>query len=347
MCAESMFKTFEEHDFAFRNSKGKVKEPPVFDEPPRIVDAHCHLSMLTDPAYALANGAYRGVAFIENITNPADDAREAYERIDDWVDNAQAYLDLAGNRAVLPTVRFACGLHPHDAKSWDEVHDELLAYLKDPRTSCIGEIGLDYHYDYSPRDVQRDIFARQLNLAQEMDLPVELHIREAHDDALEILRREGCPAAGTVLHCFNLDAQTLQPFLDLGCMITLGGPLTFKGSAQTRAAIVDVGPTLIMTETDAPFMAPEPLRGVECGSEMVAFTLRMLLDCFGYAGQERAEALVTPRASEVPEGTEPAPLVIPDFSEIHERYDEHAFCKQLYDNAIALLGRANPNAEEE
>ena len=110
----------------------------------------------------------------------------------------------------MPRVRIAVGCHPHNAKYYDDgLEADLRRMLKDPRVAALGEIGLDYHYDFSPRDDQREAFRRQLRLAKEAGLPVALHLREAHDEALAIMREEGFPEAGTLLHCFNLDWATL------------------------------------------------------------------------------------------------------------------------------------------
>lgn len=162
-------------------------------------------------------------------------ARDTYDGLGSWFDDAAALLEEWGMaQAIMPRVRFACGVHPHNAKYFDDARDELIALLARPETCCLGEVGLDYHYDFSPRDVQREVFAAQLQMAQEHGLPVSLHLREAHDDALAILRETGVPKAGCIVHCFNLDAQTLAPFLELGCYVAFGGPLTFKKSWETR-----------------------------------------------------------------------------------------------------------------
>ena len=105
-------------------------------------------------------------------------------------------------------VRIAAGVHPHNAKDWTpELKAALRERLRDRRVSAVGEIGLDYHYDLSPRDVQQDVFRAQIRLAKEAGLPIALHMREAHDDGFAILEEEGFPEAGTLLHCFNLDCS--------------------------------------------------------------------------------------------------------------------------------------------
>jgi TatD DNase family protein len=124
-----------------------------------------------------------------------------------------------------------------------------------------------------------------------MMLPVALHLREAHDDGLEILRSEGLPQAGTLLHCFNLDFKTLKPFLDLGCYVAFGGPLTFKKCDDVRDAARQTPIERIVTETDAPFMAPEPIRGIVCGPEHTVFTAARLADTFGLSGAAATDFL--------------------------------------------------------
>lgn len=342
----SSFKQFEERDTLFRTSKGKVKEPPVLPKGVRVADTHCHLGTLNDAPLALARCACRGVRFLECITDPTEeDVPRLYESLEGWRAQAQALLEEWGaGESALPRVRMACGVHPHNAKDWAAGEGALRTLLAHPLTSCMGEIGLDYHYDLSPRPVQREVFARQLQLAQEAGVPVALHLREAHADALAILREQGVPQAGCIVHCFNLDAATLAPFVELGCYIALGGPLTFRKSFETRAACVDVPLDRLLTETDAPYMAPEPLRGTVCLPDHVVYTLRMLLDCFGYAGEEAALALMTPRASDVGEGVEPEPLAHPGFAALQCGQSEAGFAALLYRNATQLLDRPNPRA---
>ncbi|MGN0038423.1 MAG: TatD family hydrolase [Coriobacteriales bacterium] len=349
----SDFKSFEACDAAFRNSKGKLKAAPVLPQGAPVADTHCHLGMLADVPLALARAAAHGVGFIECITDPAEQAegevwsRDIYARLGEWRAAARTLLDewgMAG--AEVPVIRMACGVHPHNARCWDfgrPILEELLAH---PATSCLGEIGLDYHYDKSPREDQRRVFALQLNMAHELGLPVSLHIREAHAEALEILKREGVPQAGCILHCFNLGPQDLEPFAELGCHVALGGPLTFKRECGTRAAVALVSAERLLTETDAPFMAPEPLRGVVCEPAHTAYTLRMLLDCLGYAGRERALELMSPRPMDLPEGEEPRPLLQPSFTALQGGLDELGMCQRLYRNAVELLDRPRYPEEE-
>ncbi len=346
--AISDFKDFGARDCAFRNSKGKERPAPNLPAGVRFADTHCHMGMLADPALALARAAHFGFGFLMCMTDPGDfdeqaegylGAREAYAAHGAWREEAASLLAAWGEADTpLPRLRFAAGIHPHNAKHYEERCGRLLELLRDPATGCLGEIGLDYHYDLSPREVQREVFAAQLRLAHETGLPVSLHVREAHDDALAILRREGVPAAGCILHCFNLDAAVLAPFLELGCHVAFGGPLAFKKSWETRRAALDVPTSRLLVETDAPFMAPEPLRGTLCMPDYSLFVARELLDCFGFAGADAACGLLNPRESNIAAGAQPLACP-PDFAALQDGLSEAAFLQRLYDNAVELLDR--------
>lgn len=344
------FKYLEADDAVFRTSKGKVKPAPALPARACVADTHCHLSMLENPAYALARAAVHGVRFICCMTDPAEQpqaqgedcswvsARQAYDAKDSWTAGARDLLAAWGALdAELPRIRYAVGVHPHNAKHWMDAETDMRTLLARPKTCCLGEIGLDYHYDLSPRDVQRTVFARQLRIANELGLPVSLHLREAHADALEILASEGVPEAGCIVHCFNLGSEDLMPFLDLGCYIAFGGPLTFRKSWYTRQAALHVPIERLLTETDAPYMAPEPLRGTVCMPDQTVFTLRMLLDCFGYSGHERARELITPRQIDIEQGAMPIDGQTLDTAALQDGMDEAQFAKHVFDNAIGLL----------
>ena len=165
----------------------------------------------------------------------------------------------------MPRVRIAVGCHPHNAKYYDDgLEADLRRMLKDPRVAALGEIGLDYHYDFSPRDDQREAFRRQLRF----------------------------PEAGTLLHCFNLDWATLDPWVEAGCYVAFGGALTFKNADDTREAAARVPADRLLTETDAPYMTPEPMRGMTCLPDHVLFTAERLAEACGRApGTQREEFL--------------------------------------------------------
>jgi TatD DNase family protein len=272
-------------DTHFRNSKGKLVELPELAGVAPVADTHCHLDMLHHPALALARAAAHGVDFIVSVCDPSEDPAYTYRELPHWRKAARELLEewnseLPPGQRELPEpphVRILIGCHPHNAAKYNpELEHLMLALAKQPVTCGIGEIGLDYHYDHSPREQQREVFARQLSLAREMMLPVALHLREAHADGLAILREQGSFPAGILLHCYNLDYNTLEPFLELGCHVAFGGPLTFKKSDDVRDAAARAPLDCLVTETDAPFMTPEPVRGCVCGPEHTIFTAMRL-----------------------------------------------------------------------
>lgn len=275
-------------DALFRaKKKHKIVEVPAPDpalEAP-VADTHVHLSMMRDPALVIARAAVHGVGFICCMANPASGADVVYSQIDRWFEDAAALLTevAPGVDVPLPAFRIACGVHPHEARLYTpEMEAQLLAFWKDPRTCCAGEIGLDYHYDHSPRDVQQSVFRRQVELARETGLPIALHLREAHDEALEIMDEMGFPDAGTILHCFNLGSSVLAPWVERGCHVAVGGAVTFGSSDELRAALPDIPRDKFLLETDGPFMAPAPFRSVECGSDLLVFTAQYIAQQLGY-----------------------------------------------------------------
>lgn len=241
-------------------SKGPVELPRLGAQ---VADSHAHLSMLDDPAGALERAAIAGVMLIVTVADTTEAPRAVYESLPVWQKDAQARLDeWEIPHGAPPQVRVIVGTHPHNAKNHDDATLALLRELaQKPETVAIGEIGLDFHYDHSPREVQRRVFREQLLLAQAVDLPVVIHLRDAHDEGLEMLQHVGVPEAGCLLHCFTEDAQTMQPFVDMGCYVSFAGPVTFKKADAIRAAVSAVPLDRILTETDCPFLAPEPCRG--------------------------------------------------------------------------------------
>jgi TatD DNase family protein len=158
----------------------------------------------------------------------------------------------------------AVGVHPHDAKLFDDVAEQRLSALVkgSKRVIAWGEIGLDYYYDHSPRDVQRTVFQRQLKLARELDLPVIIHSREADEDTVTILREElsGYERAG-VLHCFGGSLQMASAAIELGFYVSFAGNLTFKKAEDLREIARQLPLDRLMVETDCPYLTPVPFRG--------------------------------------------------------------------------------------
>lgn len=263
----------------FADAKGREVASPHLGG--LIADTHAHLDMLDDPGLALARAARAGVGFIATIADASEDASRTFEELPAWLASAASLLSEAGLADTpLPRVRVVVGVHPHNAKDFNaQVEVELQRLASHALTSAIGEIGLDYHYDHSPREVQRQVFRRQLEIARELDLAAVVHLREAHDEGQAIMREVGVPDAGCVLHCYNLGPELLGEFLEIGCTVSFAGPVTFKKADEVRAAAAIVPLERILTETDCPFMAPEPFRGRKNEPALVAFTAARIADC--------------------------------------------------------------------
>lgn len=282
--------------FYQKRKHGKLREVPAPHVEAPVADSHAHLDNLARPAWNLARCAVWGVDFICSMTDVFEDADTTYRMLEQWPREAARVLEETGlgdTVARIPHLRTAIGCHPHNAKGYDDALEErLLERLRDERTCALGEVGLDYHYDLSPRNVQRDVFRRQIRLAHEAGLPLILHMREAHDEGFAILEEEGFPEAGTLLHCCNLDADTLAPWLEAGCWVAYGGPLTFKKADDVRAAAHLVPRDRLLTETDSPYMTPEPMRGMTCGPEHTIFTAARMTDELAGDDAEARRALL-------------------------------------------------------
>lgn len=173
-------------------------------------------------------------------------------------------------------------VHPHDAKSWDKSSaDELIRLAKHPLVVAIGEIGLDFHYNFSPPDVQIRVFAEQLEIALQLSLPVVLHIREAHKEALEVVRGFGASVRG-VAHCFTGTWEEAKSWLDLGFYIGITGIVTFGRKAENIKEIaVKVPLDRILIETDAPYLAPSPYRGKRNEPAFLSFVTKTISELRG------------------------------------------------------------------
>lgn len=156
----------------------------------------------------------------------------------------------------------AVGVHPHDAKAIDEDTIEALRELsKAPKVIAIGEIGLDYHYDNSPREMQKKWFRRQIKLAKELDLPIIVHDREATKDTLDIITEEQDGTLRGVIHCFSSSREVAEEYIKLGFFISLGGPVTFKNAKTPKMVAESIPLSSLLIETDSPYLTPTPFRG--------------------------------------------------------------------------------------
>ena len=251
-------------------------------------------AMPMEPASAAKSTMLLGFA---TPTKPAAARPTATTEFAAPVEPAAAASPTAPTKLATPMVRIAAGVHPHNAKLYDEaIERELMVRLGDHRVVALGEIGLDYHYDLSPRDVQRRVFRRQIALAKEAGLPIALHLRggddqqadNAHAEAFDILQEEGFPEKGTLLHCCALSPDELRPWVESGCYIAYGGALTFKNAGAAREGARLVPADRLLLETDAPYMTPEPMRGAACTPAHVVFTAVALAEIRGIeAGSQR------------------------------------------------------------
>jgi TatD DNase family protein len=217
-----------------------------------LVDSHCHVAEAdfdADRNAVLARAAAAGVSVLVCVgaTGPADH-------------NASA-VALAGRREPVVIVA-TVGVHPHHASTADDAAFATLErFAAAPGVVGLGETGLDFHYDFSPRPAQRAAFARSIALARRLDMPLVVHVREAHEEAADLLRGEGGGALAGVIHCFTGDRHDARRYLDLGFHVSVAGIVTFKNAEPLRDAVRTVPLDRLLVETDAPFLAPVPYRG--------------------------------------------------------------------------------------
>ena len=240
---------------------------------PGVIDSHCHLDTKyarkgqPDPAEVLARGRQAGIVgfVVVGVGETPAEARHA-------VALAHAHRDVVA----------AVGVHPHDAKhATADVIDEIATLASDARVAAVGEIGLDFHYDHSPRDVQREVFRRFIAIARAVKKPIVIHTREAGQEALAILEEEGAKDLGGVIHCFSEDTPFARRALDLGFDLSFSGILTFKTATAIQEVARWAPEGSILVETDAPYLAPIPNRGKTCEPAMVVHTTRYLAELRG------------------------------------------------------------------
>lgn len=239
-----------------------------------LIDSHCHLDgeeFAADGPAVMERAAAAGLSGLVVIGGGAEP-----ETLAGGLDFARRHQGHAGLR-LWATV----GVHPHDAaRASDASWAELRQLARDPLVIAVGEIGLDYHYDHSPRPVQRAAFERQLALAAEAGLPVSVHCREAFEDCLSMLAHLNPPARG-VLHCFTGSAAEAERVLSLGWYLSFSGVLTFPKAAALRAVAAAAPADRLLVETDAPYLAPVPHRGRRNEPAFVAATAARLAEIRG------------------------------------------------------------------
>lgn len=189
-----------------------------------------------------------------------------------------------------PFVYGSVGVHPHEAKTLKESDMDILKkYAHHPKIKAIGEIGLDYYYDNSPRDIQKKWFSRQLDLAAELKMPFVIHDRDAHGDTMDILRGANLTYGGA-FHCYAGSREMAKEVLSMGLYIAFGGSLTFKNAKTPKEVAKYVPLDRIILETDAPYLAPMPQRGRRNDSRYMHLVAQMIADIKGITYEEVAKA---------------------------------------------------------
>ena len=257
-----------------------------------LTDSHCHLQMTDDPGALIARGREKGVTgFLVPGTTLAD---------------SRAAVALAEKHA---DVVAAVGVHPHEARDFDPERDgaELEALARHPRVRAIGEIGLDFHYDHSPRPDQLSVLEWMLDLARRLDLPVLLHNRESGAEMRAMLERQPRRERPGVFHSFTENAEYGKRALDLGFRISFSGMLTFRAADNIREAAARLPLDALLIETDTPYLAPAPHRGSPNEPAFVLETAKKLaeirkvgLETVAETTTSNFERLFVPRDEEPP-----------------------------------------------
>lgn len=254
----------------------KHDAPP--QEPTNMIDSHVHLNLpqfRDDLDQVLANAREAGVTRMVNIGFDLESSRET-------VALTQRY----------PFVLGAVGVHPHDARTYNaEIESQLAGMLTRPSIIAVGEIGLDYFRDLSPRDAQQDAFRRQITLARDHEMPIIIHCRDAAEDVLRILAEEGSQYDG-VFHAFAGDTKMAEEVLSLGFHIGVGGVVTFK-NARLREVVPEVPLDSIVLETDCPYLAPVPFRGKRNEPAYLSYVVETISQATGHSVEKIVEVTNT------------------------------------------------------
>ncbi|MCM8901365.1 TatD family hydrolase [Caldicoprobacter algeriensis] len=242
-----------------------------------LFDTHAHLEderFDEDREQLIEELPEKGVVYVINVGSTLETSRMSVE--------------LA---AQYPFIYAAVGVHPHEVSQMSrEDLDALEAIARSDKVVAIGEIGLDYYYDFSPRELQREWFARQIDLAYSLGLPIIIHDREAHADVLDILKAKRDRILGGVMHCYSGSWEMAKDFMDLGLYISLGGPVTFKNAKRTVEVAQKIPLDRLVIETDSPYLAPTPHRGKRNNPAYVRLVAEKIAEVRGMTFEEIAEA---------------------------------------------------------
>lgn len=241
-----------------------------------FTDSHAHLTFPdfdADREEVLRRAREAGLRRVCTVGSLATDAGEA--------------LALAEGHDF---ICFAAGLHPHEARLWDPaVSSRLEDLARHPRFVAVGEIGLDYHYDRSPRERQREVFREQIRVARRLGLPILIHTREAEEDTLRILEEEKAEEVGGVFHCFSGSEEMARYAVERGYRVSFSGSITFQNAGDLRRIAAGIPEELLLTETDAPFLSPHPYRGRRNEPLRVVEVVRKLAEIRGTTAESLGE----------------------------------------------------------
>lgn len=243
-----------------------------------LIDSHCHLEykgLVEDQQGVLARARAAGVGGFLSIST----------RQREWA-------QVIGTAEREADVWASAGIHPHEADAHSDMGEAaLLEAAAHPKVIAIGETGLDYYYDHSDRETQKELFRRHISVARETGLPLIVHTRDAEEDTYAIMAEEMEKGAyPALIHCFTASADFGRKVLDLGLTISLSGIVTFKNARDLQAIAAELPEDRILVETDAPFLAPVPHRGQVCEPAFTADTARFVADLRGTSVEALAEA---------------------------------------------------------
>lgn len=241
-----------------------------------LFDSHAHIDdkrFDNDRDEVIERAKEAGVKY---IMNPGAD----FESSDRAVKLAEKY----------DMVYAAVGIHPHDASSMDDMMLQLIkAMARKKKVKAIGEIGLDFHYDFSPRDIQEKWFIEQVRLAKELNMPIIIHDREANQPVMDILKREKAFDTGVLMHCYSGSAELARQYVNLGAYISIAGPITFKNAQKTVKVVEEISLDRLMIETDSPYLTPIPYRGKRNESSYVQYVAGRIAEIKGITPEEVGE----------------------------------------------------------
>ncbi len=244
-----------------------------------LIDSHCHLSFkdysIEEATAIIKRAQDSGISHLINVG-----AGEGYES------NVQA-LALAEQYNFMYAT---AGIHPHDAQMvTDEIKSKIENLSQNPKIVAIGECGLDFHYEHSPRDPQREVFLWQIDLAKRLGKPLMIHDRGAEDETYDLLKKSGIPPRGVMIHCFTGTMDLAKKYLELGCHLSFTGIITFKNSSDLREVVKITPLNQILIETDSPYLTPVPFRGKKNEPAYVKYVAEMVASVKGISFAEVAE----------------------------------------------------------